>query len=254
MALGYMWTQVRLKRALLETCSLICSPAFGLFARLLEGIHGFEPIAKGAAGLELADSIAGDAHKLLNVPYDCGFFFHRSGTNLAEMVFQNTNAAYLNSSVMSSDNIRSPLNVSLENSRRLRGLPVYSTLLAYGRKGYQEMLKRQIRLARGVASFILHHPDLELLPSSLEKNEKNLDSNVYIVVLFKARDENLNAHLVERINKSSSIYVSGTSWNAVPASRFAIANWQVDPERDLPVIEKTLNKICETWHSGKDGS
>lgn len=41
--------------------------AFGLFTRLLEGLEKFAKIADGAKGLELADSITGDGHKLLNV-------------------------------------------------------------------------------------------------------------------------------------------------------------------------------------------
>lgn len=69
--------------------------AFRLFARLLDESAEFGSIAHGTQGLELADSAAGDAHKLLNAPYDCGFFYCRY-ENLAQQVFQNVNAAYLN--------------------------------------------------------------------------------------------------------------------------------------------------------------
>jgi glutamate/tyrosine decarboxylase-like PLP-dependent enzyme len=45
--------------------------AFGLFARLST------QTAELAAGIERAHSVASDAHKWLNVPYDCGFAFAR---------------------------------------------------------------------------------------------------------------------------------------------------------------------------------
>lgn len=41
--------------------------AFGLLARVLPDVNDYCLLREGVAGLELADSIAGDAHKLLNV-------------------------------------------------------------------------------------------------------------------------------------------------------------------------------------------
>lgn len=221
--------------------------AFGIFARILDKVPTFEKISRGAAGLELADSIAGDGHKMLNVPYDCGFFFHRQ-PGLAEQVFQNANAAYLNTGTAASPNvIRSPLNIGIENSRRFRALPVYATLVSYGRKGYQDILSRQVRLARAVASFIFHHPAFELLPTAIGQDEAKIAQDVFIVVLFKAKDNRLNAELSQRVNATSMIYVSGTTWCGTKASRIAVANWQAHVERDLPIIEGALNKVVRDW-------
>jgi len=201
----------------------------------------FEKVCHGAEGLELADSITGDAHKLLNVPYDCGFFFCRH-QDLAHQVFQNANAAYLNSATTGPVTIPSPLNIGLENSRRFRGLPVYATLIAYGRDGYKEMLERQIRFARAVAAYIHEHPAYELLPESLDCRDR-IDQDIFIVVLFKAKDASLNMDLVRRINSSAKMYVSGTKWHGQPASRIAVANWQVDPTRDLILVKMILEAI-----------
>lgn len=196
-------------------------------------------------GLELADSITGDGHKLLNVPYDCGFFFCRH-ENLAQQVFQNPSAAYLSSGDASPEAIPSPLNVGMENSRRFRGLPVYATLISYGRIGYREMLERQIRLARGVAAYLLQHPAFELLPIRTAKHA-NIEPEIFIVVLFRAKDPMLNLELVQRINTTSKIYVSGTIWNYQAASRIAVSNWQADLERDLKIIKSVLEKILDDW-------
>ena len=221
--------------------------AFGLFARLLSHRPDFYDIAQGAAGLELADSIAGDAHKLLNVPYDCGFFYYRENSGLAKQVFQNPNAAYLTALGSSNASIESSLNVGIENSRRFRGLAVYATLVAYGKMGYEDMLIRQISLAQAVASFISSHPLFDLLPSNLGNDEAIIKRKIFIIVLFKAKDDAFNSELVKRINRLGAVYVSGTSWNGYPAARFAIANWQVDVARDLQIIQNVINRVGEEW-------
>jgi glutamate/tyrosine decarboxylase-like PLP-dependent enzyme len=214
--------------------------AFGIQARLLrEPQHN--TILQNCAGLELADSITGDGHKLLNVPYDCGFFLSRH-RSIAERVFKNPNAAYLAAST--TDTIMSPLNVGLENSRRFRALPVYASLVAYGRTGYRDVLERQIELSRGIARYIIESEEYELLPR-IEGPTEEILSSIYIIVLFRAKDETLNKQLVEKIKASRKVYVSGTAWNGEPACRFAVSNWQVDVSRDLPLIKEVLNEVVE---------
>lgn len=192
------------------------------------------------------DSITGDAHKLLNVPYDCGFFFCRY-PKLMQKVFQNPNAAYLSPSKGGAfDEIKSPLNIGIENSRRFRALPVYATLISNGRANYQEMLYNQIRLARRVAAYLLEHPAFELLPKGIESSANALEE-IFIIVLFRANDPNLNEGLVQKINATSEIYVSGTVWDGLPASRIAISNWQASPDRDFEVIRNTLDDVLGSW-------
>ncbi|CAE7210474.1 hypothetical protein CFE70_009309 [Pyrenophora teres f. teres 0-1] len=220
--------------------------AFGLFGRILSSpIHS--SIIQACAGLELADSITGDGHKLLNVPYDCGFFLSRH-RNIAQRVFQNPNAAYL-ASGNSADSIMSPLNVGLENSRRFRALPVYASLVAYGRNGYRDMLERQIRLSRGIAEHILESNDYELLPHS-DASKEGVLGGIYIIVLFRARNEELNQQLVERIKATRKIYVSGTSWEGKPACRFAVSNWMTDMIRDLPIVKQVLRDVALEKNGG----
>ena len=225
--------------------------AFGLFARLLDGLPEFETVAEGARGLTLADSVTCDGHKLLNVPYDCGFFFCRH-PGIAQQVFQNPNAAYLNTKNAATDTIQSPLNIGIENSRRFRGLPVYATLMAYGREGYADMLKRQIRFARAVAAHLFDHADFELLPKDVFNSRASIDKNIFIIVLFKAKNKALNDKLVIRINASSTMCVSGTMWDNCPASRIAVSNWKVDPDRDLSVVRMVLENVLSEW--SREGS
>ncbi len=205
-------------------------------------------------GIELADSIGGDAHKLLNVPYDCGFLFCRSGTGLSESVFQNANAPYLKSNSPSTDNIRSPLNIGLENSRRFRGLPVYTTLVAYGREGYKKMLMMQIRTCRAMARLLSDHHAFELLPSSLGSSEDINYQKIFIIVLFRAKNDKLNETLVKRINATTHVYCSETSWGGRPATRIAISNWQADGDSSAGWLRHVLTRVVEEWDLESSGT
>jgi glutamate/tyrosine decarboxylase-like PLP-dependent enzyme len=213
--------------------------AFGILGRVLDSPQ-YQSIKQACAGLELADSITGDGHKLLNVPYDCGFFLSRH-QHIAERVFLNPNAAYLASS-NSPNSIMSPLNIGLENSRRFRALPVYASLVAYGKSGYREMLKRQIELSKGIAQFILESEEYELLPQSTASVDERL-SNIFIIVIFRAKDDELNKSLVDKIKTTRKIYVSGTAWGGQPACRFAVSNWMADVKKDLPIIKEVLQSV-----------
>jgi glutamate/tyrosine decarboxylase-like PLP-dependent enzyme len=223
--------------------------AFGLFGRVLAGLKGkqreeFADVIEGTQGLELADSLTGDGHKLLNVPYDCGFFFTRH-KGLAEQVCMNGGAAYLTPAALDGDGdgIQSPLNIGIENSRRFRALPVYATLLGYGRSGYVDMLVRQVQLARRVARFVFDHDGYELLPVTGDKEVAV--ARTFMIVLFRARDERINVELVKRINKTGKIYVSGTKWEGKPAARIAVSNWRVDVERDVRLVEEILRSVLD---------
>ncbi|KAL4788351.1 pyridoxal phosphate-dependent transferase [Aspergillus varians] len=217
--------------------------AFGIFGRILPENSEYSAIRNGCEGIELADSLTGDGHKMLNVPYDCGFFFCRH-QNEAMAVFQNANAAYLTGGSSQTQSIQSPLNIGLENSRRFRALPVYASLLAYGSTGYQAIVQEQIRLARMIAGWLFDHPKYNVLPDVDSKEE--LLEKTYMVVLLSAKDDNLNRQLAAKIDETLKIFVSGTSWQGRPACRVAISNWRVQAERDFAVVREVLDAVAGT--------
>ncbi|KLU88674.1 hypothetical protein MAPG_07659 [Magnaporthiopsis poae ATCC 64411] len=213
--------------------------AFGIFARALPRTSEFACIHDAVSGLDLADSITGDGHKILNVPYDNGFFFARNAT-VQSQVFKNTNAAYLAPSGSGSAPIQSPLNIGMENSRRFRALPVYAVLVSEGRGGLEEMLARMVRMARRVAAYVRASPHYELLPD----DGIDLAETTHIVVLFKAKDETINKQLVNRINATRKMYVSPTVWRGMTCTRLAVSSWKVDVDKDMAVVEDVLGSIA----------
>jgi glutamate/tyrosine decarboxylase-like PLP-dependent enzyme len=119
---------------------------------------------------------------------------------------------------------------------------VYAVLLSEGREGIAAMLSRMARLAREIAAFVRDSEHYEWLPSE----DASLEST-FIIVLFRAKDAALNEVLVDRINATGKMFVSGTRWDGKKAVRIAVANWRVDVERDGAVMKEVLTAIAGGW-------
>jgi glutamate/tyrosine decarboxylase-like PLP-dependent enzyme len=220
--------------------------AFGLLARCLSP-DKYSSLHTSVANLEFADSIGSDGHKLLNVPYDCGLFFSKH-LDLATEVFKNSGAAYL--ATAEDATIPSPMNIGIENSRRFRALPVYASLRTYGASGYRLMVERMIETARLVAKWVDESSEYVLLPerrSTAANHTKQEYQDIFMIVLFRAANEGLNERLVDLINGTGKVWMSGTAWEGQKAVRIAVANWQVVPERESRTIIEALKEVAQLW-------
>lgn len=207
--------------------------AFGIYSRALRSAPGpYQAQAiKWTDGLEHADSITGDSHKSLNVPYDSGFFFCKNASLLTD-VFRNPGAAYLAGPTGGPVH---PLNKGIENSRRFRGLPLYATLLAYGSSGYRKLLEESISAARLIAAYIEESGYYTLLP------EHGSAEDVSTVVLFRAAD---CTPVLDRINETRRILVTPTVWNGQAAVRVAVSNWRVSGVQLAQTVIEELSRVA----------
>ncbi len=104
------------------------------------------------AGIEHADTITFDAHKLLSVPMAAGLLISREARWLADTFHVET--AYVpESSEVGMDNYR----LSLQFSRRLIGLKLFMTLASAGRQGYAETIEHQVAMAEYLAGRLVQH-------------------------------------------------------------------------------------------------
>ncbi|KAF9423333.1 hypothetical protein BGZ94_008322 [Podila epigama] len=217
--------------------------AFGIYARC-------SPLYEHLAdGLELAHSITACGHKWLNVPYDCGLFLYQQGLESKTLtpVFSST-AAYLQAN--QGDAHPHPLNISIENSRRFRALPVWATLRAYGRAGYEAIVNENCRFAKTMFEWMKHtRPDLY----TVLEDECPLNIVVFAKTTKATSDQEggktseqrlaeVNKALLENLNNSGVAYFSPTVWKGRPAIRAAISNWRTQVDRDWPVVRSMLEE------------
>ena len=139
-----------------------------------------------------------------------------------------------------SADVPSPLNIGLENSRRFRALPAYAVLRSEGRPGIAQLLSNMTTLTRRIADFLRDSPHYQLLPDEDVPVEA-----IFMIVLFRAKDGDLNDQLVDRINQTRQMYVSGTVWKGQKAVRIAVSNWKVDVDRDFAVVRDILTCVAE---------
>jgi len=180
---------------------------------------------------EYADSITVDCHKWLNVPYESAVFLIKEQYKILQVeTFQNSNAPYLGDPL---ENF-SYLNFLPENSRRLKALPAWFSLMAYGKSGYQEIVDKNISWAKQLGELIENSNDFKLLaPVRL--------NTVCFTLKDDARQDEVGLFL-ERLNDTGKVFMTPTFYNQHKGIRAAFVNWMTD-EKDIQLVFDLMNKV-----------
>ncbi len=184
--------------------------AFGMWAAASTTVR------QVVSGLEFADSWATDAHKWLNVPYDCGIVM--CAHPIAHRAALRTSAEYLTAAV---DGSRDPLDYTPDMSRRARSLVLWSTLRHLG----AELIDRCCAMARRLADTVQRAEGIEIV------NDVRLNQ---VLVCFEANpggaaDEHL-MRIVDRLQRGGTGWASPTTWLGRPTLRLSVCNWQTTYE------------------------
>ena len=116
--------------------------------------------ATALAGLDRADSITLDFHKLLWQPISCGAFLLRDAAHYELLT---TYADYLNPESHATDGIPDLVNRSVLTTRRFDALKLWMTMRVLGREKLAALIDQTCALAQSVAAVIAAHPSLELV-------------------------------------------------------------------------------------------
>ena len=198
--------------------------AFGLWAAAAPSLRHL------VAGVERADSVATDAHKWLNVPYDCGIAFCAHPD--AHRTSMTAHAEYY---VRDADAIREPIDWTPEHSRRARAVPVYAALRQLGRSGVAELVERSCARARQFAAGIAELPGCKVL------NEVVLNQ-----VLFRCGDDATTTGALAAVQASGEAWMSGTEWEGRPAIRLSVSSWrttEADIERTVAAFRRATENV-----------
>jgi glutamate/tyrosine decarboxylase-like PLP-dependent enzyme len=204
--------------------------AFGLFAALSPASSHL------VRGIGRADSIASDAHKWMNVPYESGFALIREPERLGR-AFGMPGSPYL-------PGPDSPgagyMLFGPESSRRARALPIWATLAAYGRDGYRRLVERHLDLAQRLAVRVDEAPDLQRLADV-----------PLCVVCFRYRPpgvpeadlDELNRRLGAALIEDGRVFVGTTLYEGKVALRPAMTNWRI-ADRDVDAFVAVVRELA----------
>lgn len=184
-------------------------------------------------GIERADSWATDAHKWLNVPYDCGLVF--CAHPAAHQAAMGVHASYL---VHSEDRERDEMDWNPDFSRRARGFPVYAALRSLGRSGVVDLVDRCCAHARRFAEALERERGVEVL------NEVVLNQ-VLVRFLDPGGDHDARTRaVVKAVQEDGTCWLGGTTWQDTAAMRISISNWSTtteDVDRSVAAILRAAN-------------
>lgn len=178
--------------------------AFGLWAAASEDLRRL------TTGMEQADSWATDAHKTLNVPYDCGMAIVRDPAD--SIAAFRTGGDYLIYSGLD------PWDVTPELSRRARGVPAWAALRSLGRSGVAGLIDRLHENAVAMAAGLASIEEIEIL------NEVD-----YTQVMFRAGSDAATRALGEAILHDGTAAVTGAEWRGRASLRCSMSSWATTP-------------------------
>jgi glutamate/tyrosine decarboxylase-like PLP-dependent enzyme len=201
--------------------------AFGMWAATSPALRHL------TEGIEHADSWATDAHKWLNVPYDCGLVF--CAHPVAHRAAMGSHASYL---VHSENRERDELDWNPDFSRRARGFPVYAALRSLGRSGVADLVDRCCAHARRFAEAFAQEPGVEVL------NDVVLNQ-VLVRFLDPGGDHDARTRaVVKAVQEDGTCWLGGTTWQGKAAMRISVSNWSTtveDVDRSVAAILHAAN-------------
>ncbi|WP_342000432.1 aminotransferase class V-fold PLP-dependent enzyme [Microbacterium sp. LWH7-1.2] len=174
-------------------------------------------------GLAQADSWATDAHKTLNVPYDCGVAIVRDEAAMTAAL--GAHAAYLPAMTGVAD----PYDHTPEMSRRARGVPVWAALRSLGRQGVVRLIDALTDAATALAAGFRTVPGLEVL-----------NDVPFTQVCLAARDDASTAALGEWLRAEGTAWASSSTWHGRTVVRFSVSNRGTDAE----AVRRTVDAVA----------
>ena len=200
--------------------------AFGLWAAV-------SPTRRALlAGVERADSWATDAHKWLNVPYDCGIA--AVGDAAAHRAAMTSTSPYI---PPHDEAFPWGFDWTPEFSRRARGVPLYAALRGLGRAGLAALVDSRCDHAQRMADRLAEADGVEVL------NDVVLNQ---VLVRFDD-DDALTRAVIDRVQQDGVCWLSGSTFGGRSVMRVSVVGWQTtvaDIDRSAEAILEAARTVA----------
>jgi L-2,4-diaminobutyrate decarboxylase len=222
-----------------------CSTAVGLYDPLeeiagfcrekslwfhVDGAHGASALVSARhrellRGVELADSLVWDAHKLLRAPTVCAAVLVRDHRTLDGAFQQEASYLFHEKEQPGFDFIHR----TVECTKAGLGLRLFLVLAALGERGLAEYLERQFAVTLEAYEYIRQRPEFECAV----KPQAN-------ILCFRiSGDDALQLAVRDRLTAEGSFYLSSTAFNGKRYLRLVLMH----PDTGLEDIKRLLDKI-----------
>jgi L-2,4-diaminobutyrate decarboxylase len=196
----------------------------------VDGAHGAsallsEKYRQLLSGVEKADSIVWDAHKLMRVPTLCAALLVRDHSDLDSAFKQEASYLFHDKEQPGFDFIHR----TVECTKAGLGLKLFMVLAALGEDGLSEYIERQIELTHAAFEYIHPLPEFQCAV----KPQCNI-----LCFRLEGSDE-LQLMVRDRLNADGEFYITTTSFNGVRYLRLSIMN----PDTNLDLIKNLIHRI-----------
>ena len=180
-------------------------------------------------GLDTADSWATDAHKTLNVPYDCGIaIVARAGA--AQSAF----TAHTSYFIRDDANVADPMDRVPELSRRARGIPVWAALRSLGRTGTVNLIEGLAANARSLAEGLSSIRGVDVL-----------NDVVFTQVSVSFGSAERTRAVTQALIDDGAVWMSGSTWAGRDVLRISVSNWSTDAADVALAIDAVARAVAK---------
>ncbi|HIG19236.1 MAG: glutamate decarboxylase [Methanobacteriota archaeon] len=186
-------------------------------------------------GIDLADSICWDPHKMMGVHLCCSVFLVKNSGTLGKVCVHTEKAHYL---LLEGGTNVDLGHMSLQCGRRVDALKLWLAWRAKGNEGWATQIERYFSLAEYLVTKVKEHTRLELV---VEPSMTNVCIRYVGYGINEAREDSITMGIRNELISTGRFMVSSSQIDGRPILRAVITNPRVDEK----VIDELISSIVE---------
>jgi aromatic-L-amino-acid decarboxylase len=192
-------------------------------------------------GIEQADSVTFDPHKWLAMPFAAGLLLTRH-PEVLERTFS-VACPYLQKAPAGT--LPDNRNISAQWSRRMNSLKLWLTLRVHGRRAYERLIDRQMRLAQSFARWVANSEYFELAAPQVLPilNLRVRAAGITPQKVDALHASIIHASIIEEVNRDGQRWISAATVNGESVIRTMVISYLTE-ERHIKDLQASLVAAC----------